>query len=123
MKVMNRKKSILFVMAVLMVSLALAVPALAQGKNKKKEDKPDKLWGTIVAAKPDAAGKLAPIAIETQKKEIVPLAGNAVSKKLQKIVGKKVEIEGKFKEVEGKKILEAWVFVQKEKPDAKDKKL
>jgi hypothetical protein len=121
-KVMIRKRNIFFVLCVFMVSLALAMPTLAQGKDKK-EDKPDKIWGTIVSAQADPAGKLAPVAIETPKKEVVPLLANANTKKLQKIIGKKVQVEGKFKDVDGKKVMEPWVFVQKEKPDAPDKKL
>jgi len=117
------KKSGLFTLScILFVCLALAMPALAQDKGKKKEDKPDKIWGKVVSAQPDSTGKLSPIAIETQKKEIVPLVANANTKKLQKILGKNVEIEGKFKELDGKKVMEPWNFVQKEKPDVPGKK-
>jgi hypothetical protein len=118
------KKSGLFtVTCVLFICLALALPALAQ--DKKKEDKPDKLWGMVVAGKADASasGRLSSVALETQKKEIVPLTSNAVTKKIEKIVGKGVEVQGKLRQVDGKKVMEVWNFVQKEKPDAPTKKV
>jgi hypothetical protein len=118
---MKKKRGLFTVICVLFICLALALPALAQ--DKKKEDKPDKLWGMVVAGKPDTTGKLSSVALETQKKEIVPLTPNAVTKKIEKIVGKGVEVQGKYRQVEGKKVMEVWTFVQKEKPDAPTKKV
>jgi len=116
-----RKKTGLFTfICVLFICLALALPALAQ--EKKKDVKPDKVWGMVVAGKPDPSGKLSSVALETQKKEILPLTSNAVVKKVEKLVGKGVEIQGKLREMDGKKVLEVWTFVQKEKPDAPTKK-
>ncbi len=117
---MRNKNGWFTVVCVLFISLALALPSFAQ--NKKKEAKQDKVWGIVVAAKPDPSGKLSSVALETQKKEIVPLAANPIVKKIEKNVGKGVEVMGKFREVDGKKVLEVWNFVQKEKPDAPAKK-
>lgn len=112
-------KGLAVILVVALVSLALTLPALAQ---EKKKEKSDKVWGTLVTAPSDPSGKIAPVALETQKKEVVPLANNAVAKKLQKMMGKKVEIEGKLKEANGKKVLEPWIFVQKDRPDVPTKK-
>lgn len=119
MRNVKNKNAVLLILCVLVVSLALAMPALAQ---EKKKEKPDKAWGTLVAAQADPSGKISPIALENQNKEIVPLLNNAVAKKLEKMPGKKVEVQGKFKEMDGKKVLEPWVFVQKDKPDVPAKK-
>lgn len=119
MKMIQTKRSVLMILGVFVVSMVLAMPSLAQEKKKEKHDK---VWGTLVSAKDEPSGKVSPIALETQKKEIVPLANNAVAKKLEKKVGSKMEIEGQFKDVDGKKVLEPWVFVQKESPDTPTKK-
>jgi hypothetical protein len=114
-----KKPAFMMVFAVLLC-FALALPALAQ---EKKKEKSDKVWGTLVAGKADASKKISGVAIETQKKEVIPIQENAVAKKLEKIVGKKVEIEGKInKGADGKPVLESWIFVQKERPDAPTKK-
>jgi len=118
MRMTKNKKAVLMILCVF-VSLALAMPALAQ---EKKKEKSDKVWGTLVSAKVDPSGKVSPVALETQKKEIVPLAYNAVAKKLERKVGSKMEIEGQFKEVDGKKVLEPWVYVRKDSPDTPTKK-
>ncbi len=116
-----RKKSGLFtVVCTLFLCLALASPALAQ--DKKKDIKPDKVWGMVVAGKPDPSGKFSSVALETQKRETLPLMANAVVKKVEKLIGKGVEIQGKLREMDGKKVLEVWTFIQKEKPDAPTKK-
>jgi hypothetical protein len=119
MRTMKSTRTLVLILCVFILSLALALPAFAQ---EKKQAKPDKVWGTLVAAKADPSGKISPVAVENQKKEIIPLLNNAVAKKLEKMPGKKVEIEGKFKESDGKKVLEPWIFVQKERPDAPTKK-
>ncbi|RJR53598.1 MAG: hypothetical protein C4576_01545 [Desulfobacteraceae bacterium] len=119
MRTIKSKKAVLMVLLVFIVSLALAMPALAQ---EKKKDKNDKVWGTLVSAKAEPSGKVAPVALETQKKEIVPLVNNGVAKKLEKLAGVKVEIEGQFKDLDGKKVLEPWVYVRKDSPDAPKKK-
>jgi len=119
MRMIRNKKAVLMVLCVFIVSLALAMPALAQ---EKKKDKNDKVWGTLVSAKAEPSGKVAPVAVENQKKEIILLANNGVAKKLEKLAGVKVEIEGKFKDVDGKKVLEPWVYVRKDSPDAPTKK-
>ena len=117
---MRKKSGLLTVICVMFICLVLALPALAQ--DKKQDFKPDKVWGMVVAGKPDTTGRLSSVSLETQKKEILPLTPNAVTKKIEKLVGKGVEVEGKFRLVEGKKVLEVWTFVQKEKPDAPTKK-
>lgn len=117
---MKRNKSLFGILFALIICLTLAMPALAQEKGKK--EKQDKVWGTIKSVPADPSGKLAPLAIENQKKEMVYLTSNAVTKKMEKIVGEKVEALGKLKEEGGKKVLEAWNFVRKESPDAPTKK-
>jgi hypothetical protein len=121
-EVMSKEKGLFTLVCILFTCLAIALPALAQ--EKKKDIKPDKVWGMVVAGKPDPSGKFSSVALETQKKEVLPLMANDVVKKVEKLIGKGVEIQGKLKEVDGKKVLEVWTFVQKEKPDApqKDKK-
>jgi hypothetical protein len=119
MRKVHKKPAFIVFFAVLLC-FALAMPALAQ---EKKKEKTDKVWGTIVSQPADPSGKLAPVALETQKKEIMPLLNNAVAKKLEKIMGKKVEVEGKInKGADGKNFLEPWIFVQKDRPDAPTKK-
>jgi hypothetical protein len=119
MRRVHKKPAVIIFCAVLLC-FALAMPSLAQ---EKKKEKTDKVWGTLVTNKADPSKKISGVAIETQKKEVIPLADNAVAKKLEKILGKKVEIEGKLnKGADGKPILEAWIFVQKDKPDAPTKK-
>ena len=108
-----KKPAFMMVFAILLC-FALALPAMAQ-----KKEKADKVWGTLVVGKADPAKKISGVAIETQKKEVIPIQENAVAKKLEKIVGKKVEIEGKLhKGADGKGVLEPWIFVQKDRPDA-----
>lgn len=117
MKAIRLKKPHLLIFLAVIVCFVFAVDVLAQQKDKKA-DKADKVWGTIVTQPAGAAGTGAAVALETQKKEIVPLVNNAVAKKLEKIVGKKVEVEGRIKQVDGKNVLEPWIFVQKDKPAA-----
>jgi len=119
MRIMKNNKAVLMILCVFAVSLAIAMTALAQ---EKKKEKSDKVWGTLVSAKAEPSGKVSTIALETQKKEIVPLVNNAVAKKLENKVGSKMEIEGQFKEVDGKKVLEPWVYVRKDSPDTPTKK-
>lgn len=117
---MRKKTGLLTFICALFICFTLVLPAVAQ--DKKKETKPDKVWGMVVAGKPDPSGKLSAVALETQKKEIVPLTSNAVVKKIEKLVGKGVEVQGKLKDMDGKKVMEPWTFVQKDKPDAPTKK-
>lgn len=117
----KRAEFVAMVICAVFISIALAMPVMAQ--EKKQEKKKDfKMWGTLVAAPPDASGKLASVALESEKKEVYGFIGNAVAKKLEKLVGQKVEVTGQPKEMDGKKAIEAWTFVRKDRPDAPTKK-
>lgn len=103
-------KGIFFIFCVAVVSLALAMPAIGQEKKKKDEDV---LKGTLEAAPVAAGGKLAPLVIKTDK-ESYPVVQNAVVKKMEKHVGKKGKFTGKIKEMDGKKVMEVWVYERQE---------
>ena len=85
---------------------AFVLPAFA-AEEKKTEG--TKITGTIVEITPEPSGKMASIALKTDKEQIA-LVNNAVAKKMAKFVGKKANVTGKVTESEGKKVMEAWVF-------------
>ena len=101
---MNRKVWVSLI--VLLVCFAFVLPALAAEEKKKDEAK---IKGAIVEAAADPGGKLAPVAIKTDKDQF-QLVNNAVAKKMQKYIGAKANVTGKYQEVGGKKAFEAWVF-------------
>jgi len=101
------RRSVCVKIFVLLVCLAFVVPAYAAEEKKPKEEK---ISGTIVSATADPSGILAPIAIKTDK-ETINVLNNAVSKKkMEPHVGKKAKLTGVFKEINGKKVMEVWVF-------------
>ncbi len=106
MKKSGKIKSFFFIFCVAVISLALAMPALGQEKKKKDEDV---LKGTLEAGTAAGGGKLAPFVIKTEK-ESYPVVQNAVVKKMEKHVGKKAKFTGKIKEMDGKKVMEVWVY-------------
>ena len=100
------KRNVWGVLLVLLVCLAFVLPAFAAEEKKKDEAK---IKGAIVEAAADPGGKLAPVAIKTDKDQF-QLVNNAVAKKMRKYIGGKANVTGKYQEVGGKKAFEAWVF-------------
>ena len=95
--------------------LALTVPALAAEQKAKDETT---LTGTIVASAPDPAGKLAPIVIQTDKEQF-GVINNALAKKMAKYPGKKASVTGKVQELDGKKVIEVWLFQRQDESGKK----
>ncbi|MDD5205611.1 MAG: hypothetical protein PHS17_09325 [Desulfobacterales bacterium] len=114
MKNCGRIKGCFVILCVAVVSLVLAMPAL--GQEKKKDE--DVLKGTLEAAPAPAGGKLAPFVVKTDK-ESYPVVRNAVVKKMEKHVGKKAKFTGKIKEMDGRKVMEVWVYERMEESTAK----
>ncbi len=100
------KRNIFLCLVVLIVSLAVALPAVAQ--EKKKEEK---IKGALIvkAPQPDASGKLSTIAIQTDKGTF-PVLRNSIAKKMEPHVGAKAELLAMPKEMDGKKVYEVWTF-------------
>lgn len=92
---------------VFLVCFGFVLPAFAAEEKAKDEAKIK--GATIVEAKGDPGAKLAALALKTDKEEF-QLVDNAVAKKMQKYTGSKANVTGKFQEVAGKKVFEAWVF-------------
>ncbi|MDI6687518.1 MAG: hypothetical protein QME06_04775 [Desulfobacterales bacterium] len=86
---------------VLIVSVMFAMTALAGDEVK--------ITGKIVAAPADPSGTLAPIAIECKDGQYA-LVNNVPGKKMVQFVGSDVKVTGVVKEVDGKKVMTAWVF-------------
>jgi len=102
---------------VLLVCLAFVLPAFAADEKAKEE----KVTGTIVSMPADPSGKLAPIGIKTDK-ETLAVLNNAISKKkMEPHVGKKAKMTGVFKEIDGKKVMEVWVFERVDESAKKSK--
>jgi len=96
---------------VVLVCLAFVLPAYAAEEKKLKEDN---ISGTIVSAPADPSGKLAPVAVKTDK-ETIAVLNNAVSKKkMEPHVGKQAKLTGVIKEMDGKKVMEVWVCLRVE---------
>jgi len=91
------------------VSLAFALPAFAQEKKDKPKEERLKNVMIVKAPQPDAAGKFSTIAIQTDKGTF-PVLRNAIAKKMEEHVGSKTDLMGIYKEVDGKKVFEPWVF-------------
>jgi uncharacterized protein YggE len=100
------KRNVWMHLSVLLVCLAFVLPAFAAEEKKKDEVK---IKGAIVEATPDAEGKLASVAIKTDKEQF-QLVNNALAKKMKKFMGAKANVTGKFRDVGGKKVFEAWIF-------------
>jgi hypothetical protein len=112
---MKRQLSRVFV--VFMTAFALALPAFAAEEEGKDETK---IRGTIVASPEDPTGKLAPIALQTDKEQF-GIANNPLAKKMSKYVGKKAELTGKVQEIDGKKVIEVWLYQRMEDSGKKKK--
>jgi hypothetical protein len=111
------RRSVWVHLFVLLVCLAFVLPAFA-AEEKAKEDK---VTGTIVSVPADPSGKLAPIAIKTEK-ETLAVINNAISKKkMEPHVGQKAKLTGIIKEMNGKKVMEVWIFERVDESGKKPK--
>lgn len=102
---------------VFLACLGFVLPAFAQDKEKNEETK---IKGTVVASAPDPSGKLAPIIIQTDKEQF-SVVNNAAAKKMAKHSGKKVTVTGKVQEMDGKKVIEVWLFQRQDDSGKKSK--
>lgn len=106
------KRNFFVCLVVFVVSLALALPAFAQGKKDKPKEERIKDVLIVKAPQPDASGKFSTIAIQTDKGTF-PVLRNAIAKKMEQHAGAKTDLMGIYKEVDGKKVFEPWVFQRK----------
>jgi hypothetical protein len=106
------KRNFFVCLVVFIVALALALPAVAQDKKDKPKEERLKDVVIVKAAQPDASGKLSTIAIQTDKGTF-PVLRNAIAKKMEEHVGSKTDVMGIYKDMEGKKVFEPWVFQRK----------
>lgn len=106
------KRNFFVCLVVVAVSLALALPAFAQAKTDKPKEERIKNVLIVKAPQPDASGQLSTIAIQTDKGTF-PVLRNAIAKKMELHVGAKTDLMGIYKEVDGKKVFEPWVFQRK----------
>ena len=106
------KRNFFVCLVVFAVSLALALPAFAQGKKDLPKEERIKNVVIVKAPQPDAGGKLSTIAIQTDKGTF-PVLRNSIAKKMEQHVGAKTDLMGIYKDVDGKKVFEPWVFQRK----------
>lgn len=108
------------------VAIGLFVSALclgfayAQEKQGEKKTDETKISGTIVQTEPDPSGKLAPLAIKTDKEQY-PLVQNALANKMAKYVGSKAKVTGRIVQVEGQKAMEPWLYERQDNSGKKSK--
>ena len=102
---------------VFLACVGLALPAFSAEEKAKDETK---IKGTIVASPADPSGKLAPIVIKTDKEEF-GVINNALAKKMAKYPGKKASLTGKVQEMDGKKVIEVWLFERQDDSGKKPK--
>ena len=103
---------------VLLVSLAFALPAFGADEKKAKEDV---VSGMIMSAPTDPSGKLAPLLIKTDKETLAVLNNAIAKKKMVPHVGKKAKLTGVIKEMDGKKVMEVWVYERMDESGKKSK--
>jgi drug/metabolite transporter superfamily protein YnfA len=110
---MTRRKvrSALVLATVCLVALTLATGAWA-GEEKK-------VSGKVIAAPPELQAKYAPVALECED-GVYALVANAVAKKLEKKIGEKYDVTGEIQEIDGQKVVKAFLYVPS---GAKPKKL
>ena len=106
------KRNFFVCLVVFVISLALALPAFAQAKADKPKDERLKDVTIVKAAQPDASGKLSKIAIQTDK-GTYPVLRNSIAKKMEEHVGSKTDLMGVYKDIDGKKVFEPWIFQRK----------
>jgi hypothetical protein len=112
------RRSVCVQLFVLLVCLAFVLPAFGAEEKKAKEDK---VTGTIVSMPADPSGKLAPIGIKTDKETLAVLNNSISKKKMEPHVGKKAKLTGVIKEMDGKKVMEVWVFERVDESGKKPK--
>ena len=104
---MKGYQKLIIKLCVLIFIIALGTYAFATDKVKEQ-----KFSGTLVSAPADPSGKLAPIALEC-KDGVFPVKKNAVSEKmLKKWLGKKLDVTGVMEELDGKKVINPWLFIE-----------
>jgi len=106
------KRNLFVCLVVCVVSLALALPAFAQAKTDTPKEERLKDVTIVKAAQPDASGKFSTIAIQTDK-GTSPVLRNSIAKKMEQHVGSKTDLMGVYKDMDGKKVFEPWVFQRK----------
>jgi hypothetical protein len=75
----------------------------------------------IVSVPADPSGKLAPVAIKTDKETLAVLNNAVAKKKMEPHVGNKAKLTGVIKEMEGKKVMEVWLFERVDESGKKPK--
>jgi hypothetical protein len=106
------KRNFVVCLVISVISLALALPASAQAKTDKPKEERLKDVSIVKAAQPDASGKLSAIAIQTDK-GTYPVLRNSIAKKMEQHVGSKTDLMGVYRDIDGKKVFEPWVFQRK----------
>ena len=113
---MHRRVS--FISILMFMTVVFLSSAYAQDKQGEKKTDETKINGTIVQVEPDPSGKLAPLAIKTDKEQY-PLVQNALANKMAKYVGSKAKVTGRIVQVGDKKAMEPWLY---ERQDGSGKK-
>lgn len=113
---MLRKASFISILS--FVTVVFLGSAYAQESKGEKKTDESKINGTIIQVEPDPSGKLAPLAIKSDK-DLYPLVHNALATKMAKYVGSKAKVTGRIVQVGDKKAMEPWLY---ERQDASAKK-
>lgn len=92
----------MLVLAVGLVALVVATGAWA-GEEKK-------VTGKVITAPAEFQGKYAPVALECSD-GVYALVANAVAKKLEKKLGESYDVTGEIQEVDGRKVVKAFLYV------------
>ena len=103
------KRNTFVCLVVFVVALAVALPAFAQEKKEKAKTEKIKNALIVKAAQPDASGKFASVAVQTDKGTF-PVLKNAIAKKMEPYAGSRAELEAMPRVVDGKKAYEVWTF-------------
>jgi hypothetical protein len=115
---MLRKVSV--ISALLFVTVVFLGSAYAQESKGEKKTDETKISGTIVQTEPDPSGKLAPVAIKTDKEQY-PLVQNALAGKMAKYVGSKAKVTGRIVQMGDKKAMEPWLYERQDESAKKSK--
>lgn len=115
------RKNVWVHLSVLLVCLVFVSPAPA-AEEKRRQDQTKLGGATVVEAKANPGAKLAPLALKTDKGEF-QLVDNAIAKKMQKYIGGKADVTGRFHEVGGKKVFEPFVFERMDPTGKKPRRL
>jgi hypothetical protein len=109
-----------FISVLLFITVVFLNPVYGQEKQGDKKTDEVKVSGTIVQTESDPSGKLAPVAIKTDKEQY-PLIQNALANKMAKYAGSKAKVTGRFVDVGNKKVLEPWLY-ERQDPSGKKPK-